>query len=232
MRFAGIKSLRDLDRQGWVGWVDLLLDGGNPLSLEEFKYLLGLGGYFSRYDSSNPRLSHPVLSSGEHSDLYLDPASAIAEHPGFAMLCAHALMEKIKSEVRLESGSWLVGASSSAEELIGSLGWFYRNAYEVDVCCGLLDYNVVYGERQSDSNAMALLADVLVGDASLLERVTGVMSGNNLQFCPFLFVLASYCDLCEGNGLRVVPVFTFERKLWDKDECPCCQRGSEALSVS
>lgn len=179
---------------------------------------------------------HFKLSSGNHSNYYLQSAKVL-ENPATAKLLANALAFEIrKSGIKIDTicspaiGGIIAGfALASAlelrsiftERLSGTMslrrGFDVKKGEKVLICEDIITTG---GSALEAAKAIEELGGEVVGFAALANRGFCKRVGADTQ--P-----KSNCKLPNDKPLFALADFTFD--MYTPDECPMCKSGSEAI---
>jgi orotate phosphoribosyltransferase len=189
------------------------------------------------YKEANALLEgHFILSSGNHSNRYLQSAKVL-EDPKRAELLATELAKIIKSsEIELDTVcAPALGGVLAGYELARALG--VRSIF-VERKDGVMDLR--RGFEVKDGERILICEDIITTGGSAMEaskvieslggRVVAFASLANRGFCKRVGSdkePKSECKLPEDKPLFALADFEFE--MYDPKECPMCQSGQKAV---
>jgi len=186
---------------------------------------MGTEELFEVLDRLGARLQgHFLLSSGNHSDTYLQCAR-LYEWPDEAARLSEALAAKLRDQgyVPATVVGPALGAILVAYELSRALG--VRNLFAERGPEGQLglrrSFSVEPGEK------IVVVEDVVTTGKSAKETLELLRS---LGAEPI--AVASIIDRSGGSadfGLPFVPLLQVEANLWSPEECPLCKKGVEVV---
>ncbi|HEX5622833.1 MAG TPA: orotate phosphoribosyltransferase [Sulfuricurvum sp.] len=179
---------------------------------------------------------HFKLSSGNHSQFYLQSAKVL-EDPKTAKLLADALAQQIqKSGIEIDTvcapalGGLIAGfalataldkRSIFAERVNGEMqirrGFEIKPGERVIVCEDIITTG---GSAMEAAKAIEALGGVVVGFAALANRGFCKRNGSALE-------RKANCSLPDNTPLFALADFDFE--MYAPDNCPLCAGGSEAI---
>jgi orotate phosphoribosyltransferase len=185
---------------------------------------------------NNPKRPHALLTSGKHSNGFFN-SELVMEDPVLLDEACTDLMDILFTGYfnfglpqRVVGPA--MGAITLAHDLARKIGhrrsWPCLRAYVEKEGEGesarmiFKRTNICAGER------VLLVEDVLTTGGSVdmatkaIEDVGGVV-------LPFVVVLVNRSGLKEVNGKRIVALIDRPMPMWNPDECPLCQQGSEAI---
>ncbi|MBN2815407.1 MAG: orotate phosphoribosyltransferase [Campylobacterales bacterium] len=179
---------------------------------------------------------HFKLSSGNHSEYYLQSAKVL-EDPQTAKLLAEALAKEIKSsDIEIDTvcapalGGLIAGFALAtaldvrfifAERVNGEMT--IRRGFEVDKGERILMCEDIITTGGSAMEAAAVVKELggeIVGVAALANRGFCKREGSDIE-------TQANCKLPQDIPFFALADFTFE--MYDPAECPLCKEGSEAI---
>jgi orotate phosphoribosyltransferase len=179
---------------------------------------------------------HFKLSSGNHSQFYLQSAKVL-EDPQTAKLLAEALAKQIKeSDVEIDTiCSPALGGLIAGFALATALDVRFIFAERVD---GVM--NIRRGFEVFKGEKVLMCEDIITTGGSAMEaaavveelggEVVGVAALANRGFCKREgsdIQTQSNCKLPQNIPFFALADFTFE--MYNPEECPLCKDGSEAI---
>ena len=187
-------------------------------------------------DSSALLEGHFKLSSGNHSQYYLQSAKVL-ENPQTAKLLAEALAEQIKkSGIQINAVcSPALGGLIAGFALATALNVRFIFAERVDGVMNIRrGFEVAKGER------VLMCEDIITTGGSAMEaaevvkslggEIVGVAALANRGFCKREnsdITTKPNCKLPQDIPFFALADFTFE--MYDPKDCPLCKDGSEAI---
>ncbi len=189
------------------------------------------------YEDSGALLKgHFLLSSGNHSQFYLQSAKVL-ENPKTAEILAKELAKEIKkSSLRIDTVcSPALGGLLAGYELARALGVRFIFAERVQ---GIM--SIRRGFEIKNKEKVLICEDVITTGGSAMEaakvvedmggEVVGFAALANRGFCKREgsdIKRAENCKLPENLPLFALEDFTFE--IFEPDKCPLCKEGSKAV---
>ena len=164
------------------------------------------------------RSGHFLLSSGKHSDVFVQLA-AVLKWPGIAERLGHELGTRFK-----DSGATVVLGPAMGGVIIG---------HEI---ARYLNLPMIFSEREEGK--MKLRRGFTVGsdDKVLIAENTVSTGGSQKEVVELarshgaeVVGVAAICDRSPGVsfGVPFVPLLKLDAKAWDADVCPLCADGSQ-----
>jgi orotate phosphoribosyltransferase len=167
------------------------------------------------------RRGHFVLSSGQHSDTYLQSA-VVLQWPPLAEALGRALVEPWRGEVDVVAGPAMGGV------IIG---------HEAARALGV---RMVFTERREGRMALRRSFEVRPGERALVAEDVVTTGGSVLEVADLVREagasvagLAAIVDRLPAGKRLPLPFGALARvdaAAWDPAECPLCRTGSEAES--
>ena len=188
------------------------------------------------YKDANALLEgHFLLSSGNHSQFYLQSAKVL-EDPKTAQLLADELAKQIKeSDIKIDTVcSPALGGVLAGYELARSLGTRFIFAERVDKKMTIRrGFEIKKGEN------ILICEDIITTGGSALEaaRVASEMGANivayaalaNRGFCARVGSDKKPSSTCKlPNNVPFFALADFEFDIYEPSNCPLCKDGSEA----
>jgi orotate phosphoribosyltransferase len=183
-----------------------------------------------------PNEPHALLASGKHSDGYIN-LNAVLQSPELCKILAEKLIEKLKEKGITKEKVNIVVSSSYAAIVLG---------YEV---ARQLSVDFVFTEKEGEAQkwsgrfeilpgSQILQVEDLITTLSTTQKVkTAILEKNpNVKFLEIngKTVVATIVHRpdhlpIEYPAYQVIALLEKEIHNWDPNECPLCQKGSEAL---
>jgi len=178
--------------------------------------------------------SHAILTTGVHSDGYINMAR-ITERPDILSEMIAHLIDKARANGVLSntcSPQWIVGPA------LGSVAIAYEAARQLDCKAGFTEkYESTMQLRRFfiPTNEPVLVVDDAMSSGSSILKTLTCLHEKNLNALPFVLVLANYSGGASlevvGKSYQIISLveFDFEAHRWEPDECPLCKSGSPAF---
>ncbi len=242
-RLRDVYSLEQLDMWGWWGWDTLLDYSLTPIKKEDFVRLMSSAGLFWEYQGEpSAKRPHALLTSGKHSNLFINVGDPLKKHVGFRMLCAHALWSIL--ECLHDWGRYVVvGTATSATDLAATVAWFMNTSgyparsvplEKYDLEDGTSGQRWVEGQRLEGGEVVIRVEELLTTGGSALKANDAIRAVYpDVEFFPLMPVLVDRQALepiTAVGGLDVATAYRFEGAgTWAAGECPYCAASSEAI---
>lgn len=179
---------------------------------------------------------HFLLSSGNHSDTYLQSARVL-ENPKNAQLLALALAKQIQ-EYKLDIHtvcSPALGGILAGYELARALGVRFIFTERVE---GKM--NLRRGFRVSNKERVLICEDIITTGGSALESANCIQSQGGMVVGYAGLANRGFCKRTGGEGSAKsecklpsnIPLFAlqdFVFEMYEPSECPLCKQGSKAI---
>ena len=190
---------------------------------EWFSLFSSLGAYWKH--SGNPADPHVILTSGKHSDAYLN-CTKIIQHPAVLDQVAAALADKTPA---LPARDWVFGSP------FGSITLAERLAHHLRHCrAGFTEPD---GERfmvsrfELDPKVAVLVADDVLTTGGTTQKTVDAIVLAGGAVLNHLVVIANRSGLPTFNGYQIVSLIDLPLVKWEPDNCPLCQQGSKAIKA-
>ena len=210
---------------------------GNDLLL-----LFKISGAFWSYPE-NPEAPHALLSSGKHSDGYLD-CSQVLKYPNLKRILVKRLIHNVLAPFEVyEYGSffhekldYIVSSSMSAIPLGDAVATYLDSIFiyteKVNGVQKLKRFEVPEGARilQVEELITTLKTTRQVTEA-VLEKNKNVkfLRDKNGKIIVLTLVHRPEKLPMEYQEYRILPLIELEIHTWDPENCPLCRAGSNAL---
>lgn len=174
----------------------------------------------------NPRRPHAQLSAGGHSSGFFN-ASLIIEQPNLLSLACKGLLTYLADEdsVDVVVGS-AMGAVTMAHECARLLG--VRCAFTEQVGAGADKQMVLKRFSIAPESRILLVEDVVTGGATTRQTRQAVEQAGGVVL-PKVLVLVNRSGHPRLDDLLLCALIDHPMPVWQPDECPLCQAGSEAI---
>lgn len=180
--------------------------------------------------SGDPKDPHALLTSGKHSDGFVNTLEALS-HTVYCSLFADLMLGELVSVCNgWPEASWVVGSDHAAAAISHAVATALRARH--DFCEKGPDKTQVWGRFVIKPEEPTLIVEDLVTTAGTVRAVRdGILAGNPspVTFVPFVLVVVNRSDLEEIDDWPIVPLVHYNIKTWESDQCPLCAAGSTAL---
>lgn len=208
---------------------------------EEVEHILNLAKALWIYDGA-PRKEkpHALLTSGKHSNGFVNVGGVIKEHPVICEIFAHSLAI---ASVRLKQTCpcWVVGADTSSTALAGNVAKFF-NAIHVKMIKKEVDGKNIQAWHPENPEKFYLVGpghcglqieELITTAKSALQVREGMRKqvGDNLFFCHYLLTVVNRSTVDNVNESGIVPLLRLDLSDFEPgpETCPYCAAGSEAI---
>jgi hypothetical protein len=184
---------------------------------------------------------HALLTSGQHSDGYVNVGQVLKEQPEVRMIFAGGIIAAL-SKTWDKMFDWVVGADTSSTDLARDIatimGVRHIRMIKIDDKQGKKQIWDTNNESLWDRDIILHIEELITTSSSALQVREGIRLANprlKLYFAPFLPVLVERSD--PGNRVvwveesRVLPLLQLSIRNYNPGPvtCPYCAVGSQAL---
>jgi len=230
-----ILSIQNTDGLRWLKPEEIVV----PLNDDAIKHILSLCDAFWAYDymyEGNPKKPHALLTSGKHSDGFVDVLRALR----FTNLCrifANQMVDKL-NQFLLEQGhqdkkiAWVIGSDHAGATLSHTVATILNVQH--DFTEKGPDKTQLWSRFPIGPDELVLQVEELIRTTSTLEAVRrGIRQGNDpnrVQFMPCVMTLVHRSPIYTFEDAPILHLLHLDIQVWDdKEHCPLCAAGSEAL---
>lgn len=194
---------------------------------EWFSLFSSLSAYWKH--SGKPSDPHVILTSGKHSDAYLN-CTKIIQHPKVLDQVATALAGKTPA---LPVPDWVFGSPFGSITLAERLAHHFAHPHG-NCRAGFTEPD---GERfkvsrfELDPQASVLVADDVLTTGGTTEKTIDaiVLAGGTVL--NRIVVIANRSGLPTFNGRQIISLIDLPLVKWEPDNCPLCHQGSKAIKA-
>lgn len=190
--------------------------------LEEFKKVGALWIH-----DGNPLRPHALLSAGGHSNGFFN-ASLVIEQPNLLSLACKQLLLYLADDdpsINVVVGS-AMGAVTMAHECARLLG--VRCAFTEQVGEGANKQMALKRFSIAPESRVLLVEDVVTGGGTTRQTRQAVEQAGGVVL-PKVLVLVNRSGHPRLDDLLICALIEHPMPVWQPDECPLCQAGSEAV---
>lgn len=170
---------------------------------------------------------HVILTSGNHSDAYLN-CTRIIQRPDILQQVAAELVRKVGL---LTPPDWVFGSP------FGSITLAERLAANFVNC--LAGFTEPDGERfkvkrfEVGSRPLVVVADDVLSTGGTTEKTIAALEEARFTVLDYLLVIANrtYPKEVTLGRRRIVSLIDLPLVKWEPNECPLCQQGSTAIKA-
>jgi len=170
---------------------------------------------------------HALLTSGLHSDGYVN-CTHVVQRPALVrgILTAHDGLQP-----HLPSGDdkpdWVVGSAmgaitfafAAAEQLGAKAGYTEKSKGEMKLSRFVLQ----------DGVRVLVVEDVISTGGSTLKTIEALRRTGSVRILPYVICLVNRSGKDHLGEFEIRSLLTPSIHSWEPDECPLCQKGSQAL---
>lgn len=222
-----------------------LRKGGKRMTHDEILDYLKRHGFLWLYNGEpNSSRSHALLTSGKHSDGYVNVGDALKQSSSFRRKVAKALLEKLE---QVDLGyyqrryfQFVVGAATSSTDLARDVAEIYFvNHLKMKKVEDLGSKRQVLDLQNPMVFAFSILLQVeelITTSSSALQVRQGIrFAYPNIPifFAPYLLTVVDRSDpdnrVTKVEDSIILPLIQLDIRNFEPDKCPYCQVGSVAL---
>ncbi len=200
------------------------------LNLTEFEHLLRTLGAYWQMPAGNPQAPHVQLSSGEHSNLFLNVATLLT-YPNVTDMLASAMVHLVR-EVFPEKIDWVVGSDHSGAaitfamaRILGARAEFFEK--------GVVDGRKVqlWKRQQIPQEQTVLFVEELTTTLGTIEQMFEGFALGNRETPTIVPLIPVIVDRTGAKNLlvrgkQVKGLYTYpDARSWKADECGFCPKS-------
>ncbi|MEI6580616.1 MAG: hypothetical protein WCO07_00380 [bacterium] len=226
------------------GLIFNLLPGNIPpdrfMTKEEMIAIFDFFGAFWEYKGNPcPEKPHALLKSGLHSNGFV-VCKDVLQHPRMCTLFANEIVKRILKDMSPRKIDVITSSAYSAIalgwEVARIIGNFHNPKVEYIPVEKDVDGNptIIRGGIDSSKNVLVINELMTTGTGSTWETKQAVLNCNGVNSPPTVidpaFVLVHRSkdyELPDNSSVR--PMFHFDIRSFEPEECPYCKVGSEAI---
>jgi len=234
-----VSSAEVLAMQGVKDLLSLSLDSfsGRRMAQAEFEHISALCGSTWKY-SGDPRRAHAILTSGKHSDGFIDTL-AMLTFPSVCNIMAGELVKCLADAAPTIDPNWVVGSDHASAVFSAMV------AFRMQGILGRPRYDFAEKGKDEVANDIQRWERFAIGRDDLVMNVEELVSTSTtfmrvraaiqrfhpypVKFMPIVAVLVNRTGVTEIEGNKLVSPFTFNFNMYPADNCPMCAAGSRAI---
>lgn len=184
-------------------------------------------GAIWRHDG-HPRRPHALLTSGKHSNAFINTTLATCRPELLAeILAPNSPYRSQLPDPQRQKIDWVVGSA------VGAITWSYALAAALGAQAGFTEKT---DNDQMDLKRFAILPehtvlvceDVVSTGGSTLKTLVA-LKATGCRLLPQVAVIVNRSGKRELDGFTIEAVATLTVDQWDPADCPLCKQGSEAV---
>ena len=179
--------------------------------------------------SGDPKAPHAELTSGKHSDGFVDVLRAL-QYSGICYAAGKALAAKIRDEYKGDI-DWVVGSDHAGAVFSQNVAVWLGAKHDFTEKGS--DKSQLWKRLNIKEGEVVLQVEELMTTALTFNEVRkGIREGNGapVTFAPVAGVLVHRSDVWQIEDTKIVPFVHYDIKVWEPDRCPLCIGGSEVIS--
>ena len=219
---AGIKQLSLSDRKETRTTI-------RPLNKQEITHILKCCDALWLH-SRDPKDPHVELTSGKHSDGFIDILRAL-RFTNVCELLAWSLVGLIKHRHPELKFDWGIGSDHAGAAFSHSVATHL--GIQHDFTEKGPDKTQLWKRFTIQPKEVVLQIEELMTTAGTLRAVRdGIVKGNNgpVTFAPIAVVLIHRSDIFEVDGTMIDYPVHYDINTWEPQDCPLCVAGSKPIS--
>lgn len=178
--------------------------------------------------SGNPADPHAELTSGKHSNGFIDTLRAIS-YPDICQMMAGMMIRRLREQYQ-GPVDWVVGSDHAAAAI----------SHSVAILIGARHDFTEKGPEKTQlwkrftvkQNEVVLqVEDLITTSGTFLAVRQGIRQGNEypVLFAPFVLAVVHRSEVNEIEGSPILYLAHYDIATWDPSDCPLCAQGSKAL---
>lgn len=232
LKVHDILSINDMFFKMFGGCRDVWEEEISDLDIgpDELKHIFKLADALWEHNGNMSR-EHALLTSGKHSDGFVDTLRVLIHTP-ICHLLGYLLADAVcqaheESEVR-----WVIGSDHAGAAISHSVALEFGAMY--DFCEKGPDKTQQWKRFKIGPEEVVLQVEELITTAGTLEAVrrgiTEFHPDYPIKFAPVVATVVNRSGLTEVfDGIPIVSLLKLDINTWTPEECPLCQAGSEAI---
>lgn len=171
---------------------------------------------------------HAELTSGKHSDGFVDTLRAIS-YPGICQVFAGMLVYRLR-EMYTGPIDWVVGSDHAAADISHSVAIMLGARH--DFAEKGPDKTQVWKRFAIGPDEVVLqVEDLITTSGTFMAVRQGVRLGNEqpIQFAPYVLAVVHRSEVLDIEGSPILYLAHYDIEVWDPGKCPLCAKGSKAL---
>lgn len=180
--------------------------------------------------SGNPKAPHAELTSGKHSDGFVNVLAVLKYSTLCEIMAAQIADRVIDYFTGTRLPDWVIGSDHAGAVL----------AFEVARQLGVKSDFTEKGEGKSQNwkrfeilpgETVLQVEELVTTSLTLSEVRKGILKGNPspVEFFPFVITLVNRSPMNEFDGVPLLSVRDYSINTWEPADCPLCQLGSKAI---
>jgi len=184
-----------------------------------------------------PNVPHALLTSGQHSDGYVNVGAMLKSYPGVRRALAMSLIAALR-KVWVGQFAYVVGADTSSTDLAFDVASITNTKH-----IRMKKVEDEKGKRQVWDNAKTCplwaeslilhIEELITTSFSALQVRQGIRqeldSDFEINFVPFLPVIVNRSNIIAVERSNLLPLLQLNICNYDSGNCPYCKAGSQAI---
>ncbi len=176
----------------------------------------------------NPKRPHALLTSGNHSNGFFNASKVIELPRVLEEACTkliHTMEPSSFAAIDIVIGSAL-GAVSMAHEIGRQLS--IRAGFTEPIVIDEMK-RMVLKRFDVESETHILVVEDVVTTGGTTRKTISVLQEQGAYIFPIILVLVNRSGKSHLDGRDIHPLIHHPMPMWSPDECPLCEKGSEAV---
>lgn len=201
----------------------------NGMEQSEWKKAFAEAGAFWQMNYENMAGAHAELTSGKHSDGYIN-CSKLVTDPKLVEKIAAGIIEKLKAKPDFKQPDWVVGPA------YGAIGYAYEVARQLGSKFGFTEVKYTdEGKMQvlsrfdiTPTETVLVIEDVTTTGGSALKTVR-VVEETGCTVLPMIGLIMNWSGMDEIDGYKIVSLVSGQMRVYSPEACELCKQGSHAV---
>jgi orotate phosphoribosyltransferase len=212
------------------------INSGNPVPQDEIiRWLKLVDAYWTFDYAGDPKRPHALLTSGNHSDGFVD-CLRLLSYPPVSDVLARQLAVKLSEqleELTHQSGvDWVIGSPHAGITFSYDVARHFRARHGFTEK-GPNDEGKLWKRLSIEPDERVLLVEELITTMKTVkEQARAVHTTDADKSVNFVPTLGVFFNRSGSNTFGVWPIVSVVEKIitnWTPDECPLCKNGSLAI---
>ncbi|MDA8597016.1 phosphoribosyltransferase family protein [Candidatus Pacebacteria bacterium] len=195
----------------------------------DWKEAFASAGAFWQMNYDQPTGAHAELTSGKHSDGYIN-CSKLVTNPALVSDIAAGIIAQLQAHAGYQRPDWVIGPA------YGAIGYAYEVARQLKTQFGFTEVQYTdEGKMQvlsrfdiAPTDTVLVIEDVTTTGGSALKTAR-VVEETGAKVLPMIGLIMNWSGEVEIEGYQIVSLLSEQMNVYDPADCPLCAAGSTAV---